>query len=83
MTINVQGQDFLSQPHSFGLMMNIDWLQPLKHTNYSVDTIILYMVIMNLPRAERFKLENVTICGVIPGPKESKKRINSFYQNWS
>ena len=24
--LNVQGPDFLSQPHSFGLMMNIDWV---------------------------------------------------------
>ena len=74
--LNVQGRDFLSQPHSFGLMMNIDWFQPFKHTNYSVGAI--YMVIMNLPRAERFKPENVIICGIIPGPKESKKHINSF-----
>ena len=36
------------------------------------------MVIMNLPRAERFKPENVIIYGIIPGPKESKKHINSF-----
>ena len=57
-------------------MMNIDWFQPFKHTNYSVGAI--YMVIMNFPRAERFKPENVIICGIIPSPKESKKHINSF-----
>ena len=26
----VNGRDFLSRPHSFGLMMNIDWFQPFK-----------------------------------------------------
>ena len=40
-----------SRQHSFGLTINIDWFQPFRHTNYSVGTI--YMVVMNLPRAER------------------------------
>jgi hypothetical protein len=70
---SVNGRDFLSRPCSFGLMTNIDWFQPFKHTNYSVGAI--YMVVMNLPRAERFKPENVSICGIIP---ESKKHINLF-----
>ena len=35
----VNGRDLLSQPHSFGLTMNIDWFQPFKHTKYSVGAI--------------------------------------------
>ena len=73
----VNGGDFLSRPYSFGFMMNIDWFQPFKHTNYSVGAIYI-MVVMDLSSAERFKPENSIICGIILGPKESKKYINSF-----
>ena len=57
-------------------MMNVDWFQPFKHTAYSVG--VIYMVVMNLPRAERFCPENVIICGIIPGPEEPSKHINQF-----
>ena len=36
------------------------------------------MVVMNLPREERFKPENFIVVGLIPGPKEPKHNINSF-----
>ena len=39
---------------------------------------IIYLVVENLPRSDRFKLENVIVVGCIPGPKESKGNINSF-----
>lgn len=39
---------------------------------------MLYFVIENLPRSERYKLENIIIAGCIPGPKEPKKNINSY-----
>ena len=38
------------------------------------------MVLMNLPRSERFKPENVFLVGVIPGPLEPKHNINSYLQ---
>ena len=38
------------------------------------------MVVMNLPREERFKPENLIVVGIIPGPKEPKHNINSFLQ---
>lgn len=72
----VNERDFLKQPYSYGLMMNVDCFQPFKHTTYSVGAI--YMVIMNLPRAERFRPENIIICEIIPGPQECSKHINSF-----
>lgn len=70
------GRAFLKQENSFGFMMNIDWFQPFKHTQYSVGAI--YLVLMNLPRAERFLPENIILCGVIPGPHEPSKHINQF-----
>ena len=35
------------------------------------------MVVLNLPRNERFKEENVILAGIIPGPNEPK-RIDPF-----
>ena len=67
---------FLSEPHNLGLMLNIDWFQPFTHTQYSVG--VMYLVILNLPRSIRFKSENIIIAGVIPGPKEPSKHINSY-----
>ena len=36
------------------------------------------MIILNLPREERYKTENVILCGIIPGPSEPKLTVNSF-----
>ncbi len=35
-------------------------------------------MILNLPRHERYKDENVKLAGIIPGPKEPKHNINTF-----
>ncbi len=57
-------------------MLNIDWFRPYKHTPYSVGAI--YMVVTNLPRAERFRKENVILVGIIPGPSEPPLHMNSY-----
>ena len=36
------------------------------------------MTIQNIPRAERYKEENILLVGVIPGPKEPSVSINSY-----
>ena len=72
----VNGQPFLSERRNYALMLNVDWMQPFKRTQYSVG--VLYMVLMNLPRHERFKRENVILVGIIPGPKEPSGNINSY-----
>ena len=56
------------QQNGIGLMMNIDWFKPFGSFKYSIGAI--YLVIMNLPREERFKEENMIIAGLIPGKKE-------------
>ena len=70
------GKDLLADPHTLGLMLNIDWLKPYKHVQYSVGAI--YLSIMNLPRQLRFKYENILIIGLIPGPNEPQHDINPF-----
>ncbi len=56
-------------------MTNVDWYQPFKNSPYSVG--VIYLAILNLPREERFKQENIILVGVIPGPKEPKN-INTY-----
>ena len=57
-------------------MLNVDWMQPFKHTIYSVG--VIYLTLMNLPRSERFKPVNVIFVGIIPGPSEPKLNINTY-----
>ena len=55
------------------LTMNMDFFQPYKHLQYSVGAI--YCTLMNLPRTERYKVENVLLIGLIPGPREPEEDI--------
>jgi len=66
--LNYNGKPFLAEPNNLALMLNCDWFQPYKHTQYSVD--VLYLTILNLPRSIRFNPENVLIAGIIPEPKQ-------------
>ena len=72
----VDGEPFLSSGWGIGLMMNVDWFQPYKHTCCSVGAI--YLTIMNLPRSMRFKRENVILVGILPGPNEPHHDINEY-----
>ena len=53
-------------------VINLDWFQ---HSKYSIGAI--YLTIMNLPRSECYKPENVILVGIFPGPSEPSD-INSF-----
>ena len=46
---HIEGQSFLLEPYSFGVMLNVDWFQPYKHLSYSVG--VIFVTFMNLPRA--------------------------------
>lgn len=70
------GSEFLSAPHNYAVLLNVDWLQPFVHLTYSVG--VIYVVILNLPRLIRFKRENVILLGVIPGPSEPPLTINTY-----
>lgn len=56
--------------------MNTDWFQPYERGVYSVGAI--YLTIQNLPREECYKLENILLVGIMPGPCEPKLTMNSF-----
>lgn len=74
---NGRKHDFLTQEGNYALMLNVDWFQPFKHTNYSVGAI--YISFLNLPREERFKRENIILIGIIPDMKKEPP-TNSFLQ---
>ena len=74
--INYEGVPFLSQPLSFGLMINVDWFQPYKYVQYSVG--VIYISLLNLPRHERNKPNNIILIGIIPGPHEPSCDMNSY-----
>lgn len=61
------GSQFVANPHNFMVNLNVDWFQPFTHLTDSVEA--LYLTIQNLPRTERYKLDNVILVGIIPGPK--------------
>ena len=68
--------DFFNVRQNYGLMLNCDWFQPFKHvSSFSIGAI--YLVILNLPRAERFKRKNVILVGLIPS-MEKEPPTNSF-----
>ena len=67
---------FLTERYTYGLLLNVDWLQPYKHIEYLVG--VIYLVLLNLPRAIRYKQENVILYGVIPGPCEPTLTINAY-----
>ena len=70
-------QNFLSSRHSWCIALNIDWFQPFLHVSDSVGAI--YMVILNLPREERYRQENMILAGIIPGPHEpNSESINAY-----
>jgi hypothetical protein len=71
-----QGRPFLNDSRNLALMFNCDWFQPYDHTPYSVGA--LYLVIMNLPRTMRYKIEHMILVGIVPGPNEPKGTLNTF-----
>ena len=70
------GKPFLAEPMNYLLLLNCDWFQLFKHTQYSVG--VLYVALGNLPRQIHFRRENILVLGIIPGPTEPSKNINSY-----
>ena len=52
-------------PRFYDLMLNVDWFQPFSRRNDG-SVVVLYQVLMNLPRSVRFHRENVILVGLIP-----------------
>ena len=72
----IKDRPFLAIPNNLCLSLNIDWFNPFEESPYSAGAI--YLCVLNLPRSERYKEENVILAGMIPGPNEPKQHINTF-----
>ena len=70
------GDLFFHDKCNIGFMLNVDWFNPFKNSEYSLGAI--YIVILNIAREYRFKWENVILLGLIPDPKEPKRNINPY-----
>ena len=71
----VEKRPFLVLPNNLCLCLNVDWFNPYDETPYSAGAI--YLTILNRPRTERYKLENIILVGIMPGLHEPKN-CNSF-----
>ena len=70
-------KEFLKTKRNIALGINVDWFQPYKRRkDRSVD--VIYFILLNLPREERYKWENIIVAGIIPEMKKEPKSINSF-----
>ena len=75
---NISGRSFLASRFSLAFCLNVDWFQPYSHTQSSVG--VMYLSILNLPRRIRNKHQYTLLVGVIPGPDEPKRNINSYLE---
>jgi len=57
--LNYESKPFLSEDNSFAFMLNLEWFQPHKHVQYSIG--LMYLSILNLPRALRYKLKECLV----------------------
>jgi hypothetical protein len=62
---------------NIGFVLNLDWFQPFEGTTHS--TGVLYLVVANLPREERYRQENTLVVGILPGPKEASLHQLNHY----
>ena len=74
---NMSGRPFLEFPGNLCFSLNIDWFNRFDDTPYSAGAI--YLVVLNLPRCERYKIENTILVGMMPGPHEPKHHINTYH----
>ncbi|KAG2227639.1 hypothetical protein INT45_004680 [Circinella minor] len=63
------GHQFVAEPRSSLLTLNVDWFGPFENWTHLCGAI--YLTVNNLPRSERLKTENVILVGVIPGRREA------------
>ena len=66
----------LKHKRSLAFMINVDWFQPFKHCTDSLGAI--YLTIVNFPRKERYKRENIILAGLMPSLENEPGSLNSF-----
>jgi len=75
--LKYKGNDFLNAPRNLAFAINVDWFQPFKRrSDRSVG--VIYLVLLNLPREQRFKWENIIVAGIVPEMSKEPKSLNTF-----
>ena len=77
--LRYKGKDYLSAPRNLAFAINVDWFQPFKRRN-DRSVGVIYLVLLNLPREERFKWENIIVAGIIPEMSKEAKSLNPFLE---
>ena len=55
----------------------MDWFQPFKRRN-DRSVGVIYLVLLNLPREQRFKWENIIVTGMVPEMSKEPESLNTF-----
>ena len=71
----IENRPFLALPNNLCFALNVDWFNPFDETPYSAG--VIYLIVLNLPKTEHFKIDNMILVGIMPGPQEPKN-CNSF-----
>jgi hypothetical protein len=61
----------LARPGTLALSLNVDWYQTGKRGSHSQG--LIWLSVQNLPRTERYELQNMILLGVLPGPGETSR----------
>jgi hypothetical protein len=69
--LDVDGNRFVDAPMLF---LNVDWFQPFTHLTDSLGAI--YLSVQNIQPADRYKLANVILLGIIP--KSLRHTMNQY-----
>ena len=75
--LDADSKPFFLDSHSFGILLNVDWFCPFERRR-DISVGVLYAVIVNLPRAIRFKRHNVIIIGIIPNLEKEPFHLNHY-----
>ena len=76
--LGVDGNAFIHRDGSEGryiFSFCMDGFNPfqLKQAGKKASAVAMYMICMNLPPEDRYKMENMFLVGIIPGPHEPRK----------
>ena len=75
----VNGTPFLAKARNYAFMLNFGFFQLMKHSKDN-SVGVFYLALLNLPRAERFKWENIIVIGIVPSLDKEPKDLNQFLE---
>lgn len=75
--LTYKGSNFLNAPTNLAFAINVDWFQPFKRRN-DRSVGVIYLFLLNLPREQRFKWENIIVACIVPEMSKEPKSLNTF-----